>query len=144
MDTKYYAPKEHLSVLTVSRSPGNLTYSDILDNLMRMILMDETEERERLSAEEAIAEIAEISREEYRALRNKAVHAYQDWDLQKYMEEHEIREGMPLVPVEEIFQEENEPKVTPEEVEAWTLETLDEFSWTELENMWLSGSPVRE
>lgn len=153
MATKYYAPKEQLSVLTVSTSPGKLTYSTILNNLMRMILMDETEERERLSAEEAIAELASMEPQEYKELRQMAVQAYQDWDLQKYLEEQQIHEGMELTPATEILQEydnlptsteDNNLPVSEEDAEEWIMSILDEYSLSELENQWLSGSPVRE
>ena len=37
---KYYAPKQAVNCLTITTAPGKLEAGDILDSIVRMILMD--------------------------------------------------------------------------------------------------------
>ena len=144
MDTKYYAPQGAPLFLTVATHPGKLTYSDLVKNLMRMMVMDETEERERLYADDAMEEIDKMNRDQYRALRESA-----QWYLennpafQVYREEHQVRPGLELHPIAEALQDEGDPMLTEREAKEMLQEALDEYSLSEMERSLLE-SAVRD
>ena len=52
---KYYAPKQAVNCLTITTAPGKLEAGDILDSIVRMILMDSG-----LEAEEAMMQAKSI------------------------------------------------------------------------------------
>ena len=130
--------------LALTNHPGKLVESDIVDNLMRLMVMDETEERERLSAEEAKEEIEKMDKAQYRALR-AAAERYLDNEpeFQIYRENNRLYQGLELRPIEEVLRDEEEPSLTEQEVEERLQEALDEFSLSEME-MYLLESAVRE
>lgn len=144
METKYYAPQGTPLFLTVADHPGSLTDSDLVDNLIRMMVMNETEERERLDSEEAEKEIDAMSREHYRALRKTAQwYLYNEPRLQIYLEEHHVRPGLELHPIAEVLQEEGEPKLSETEALEMLRDALDEYSLAGME-IYLLESAVRE
>ena len=124
MAQKYYAPAVCLSSLTLTQRPGALTRSILIENLMRMLTMDATESRGRLTATEAEAEIAQLGRSPYQRLRSRAVKELDSPEMQSYLERKRIMVGEPLV------------VVNPEEVNA--EEILDEYSLTEFAEQELS------
>ena len=117
MAQKYYAPAACLSILTLTQRPGALTRSELIENLMRMLTMDATEERGRLTAAEAEAEIEEMSRSEYQRLRSRAEAELDSPEMQEYLDRKRIMVDDPLVVV-------NQEEVNVEEI-------LDEYSLTE-------------
>ena len=144
METKYYASQGAPLFLTVADHPGTLMDSDLVENLMRMMVMNETEERERLNSEEAEKEIDAMSREHYQALRKTAQwHLYNDPRLQIYLEENHVRPGLELHPIAEVLQEEGDPKLSETEALEMLRDALDEYSLAEME-MYLLESAVRE
>ena len=121
MATKYYAPVAALSPLTLTTQPGSLSVFDILENIMRMLTMDRTEEHDRLTAEEAEQAIDRLSSDQYRQLRDQARVELNSQEMQEYLYRKGITVGMPL---EEV----NPEEVNPQEI-------MDEFTMTEFAEM---------
>lgn len=119
MATKYYAPAASLSCLTLTTRPGALTRAILVENLMRMLAMEANESHDRLTAEEANAEIDKLNRSEYQRLREKATVELDSQEMQEYLQRKRIMLGDPLVAV-------NEAEVNVQEI-------LDEFTMTEFE-----------
>ena len=94
MDTKLYAPK-NWGCLTITDHPGKLRRTDLVWNLMRMILMSDND----LSAEEAIDLLDEMEEQEFNALRERAEAELQEPLMQSYLERQRISPGTALHPI---------------------------------------------
>ena len=116
MAQRYYA---HPAAphLTMSKEQGEVTREVLLENLERMLMMDATPTRERLTAELAQEEINNLSREQYRELQARAEKVLSNPELEEYLQLKGIMLGDPL---EELTQ------VNVQEI-------LDEFSLQEFE-----------
>ena len=126
METKYYAPQGQLLCLTLATHSGKLTYSDVLNNLMRMALMDDQEVPD---AEEAMQEIKQMSQEQYSNLRAWCQDRMAQEDFQLYLDSHPLPIGEEMEPITEV--------------EAmW--EELNEFSLQVLEQCKLTDDATRE
>lgn len=103
--SKYYRAKEAPAYLTLTTHPGKLTYQDLVQNIMRMILMNE-ENLERLSAEEALQKIDQMPPKEYKSLQEQAEDNL-DWreDLKDFLSRNNIQAGMELTPYQETLDE---------------------------------------
>lgn len=122
MATKYYAPAA--ACLTLTEHPGNLSVTDMLENLMRMLIMDRTEEHEQLTAEEAEGAISKLSRVQFRQLRDRAREELYSQEMQEYLQRKGITEGMQL------------DEVNADEVDVQDI--LDEFTMTVFKTMEMS------
>jgi hypothetical protein len=121
MATKYYAPAAALSPLTLTTQQGSLTRSVMVNNLMRMLTMDRTQEHDRLTAEEAEKAISLLSSAQRRQLQDRATEELNSQEMQEYLNRKGITEGMPL------------EEVNAEEVDV--PEILNEYSMTEFAEM---------
>ena len=126
METKYYAPQGQLLCLTLATHSGKLTYSDVLNNLMRMALMDDQEVPD---AEEAMQEIKQMSQEQYSNLRAWCQDRMAQEDFQKYLNNNPLPIGEEMKPIEDVET-------------MW--ETLNEFSLQGLEMYKLEDDATRE
>ena len=139
METKYYAPKNQVDCLTITTHPGKYNEMDVVNNLMRMMVMDETEE----GAEAATQIIQEMNPEERQELRDSAETYLGDWDFQRYLNSHPLPKGQELLPIAEALKDED---LTPTEEEAMEAmwEIVDEFSLSELEAYRMDESATRD
>ena len=136
MEQKYYAPQQGLHCLTMATHPGTLTEEDIIDNLVRMIAMEETEEHERTDAKTAAEEIQAMPFQKEHKLWELAVQEYHSPEFQDYLTRKNLRpnSSQKLVPIVEALKEEDWTPTEAEAVKAmW--ERLDEFSLDEFK-MW--------
>ena len=99
MEKKYYASKAAPTFLTLTDHQGTLRRSDLVKNLMRMLLMDKG-----MEAQTALEELNTMPKVEYRNLLQQAEAWMQDNDLQAYMERKNINPGMKLEPIAESQQ----------------------------------------
>ena len=124
MAPKFYAPS-NWDCLTISRHPGTLTRSDMVENLMRMLLM----QQENLSAEQAISRLTEMPDNRLADLRKRATEFLDSPDMQKYLEmKPQASPGTPLLPITEVLGMEN-----PEEANQWLMQELDNWTVNALE-----------
>ena len=115
MAKKYYAPAACLSCLTLTERPGALTRQDLIENIMRMLTMDSTEEHDRLTSEEAEEEIDKLSRSQYQALSKRAQMELDSPEMQEYLDRKNLMIGDPLVVV-------NQEEVDVREIlDEWTM-----------------------
>ena len=96
MDTKLYAPR-NWDCLTITDHPGQLRRTDLVWNIMRMILMSD----EELNAQEAIGLLDEMEMEEFNALKSRAEAELQEPQMQSYLERKQIQVGEKLHPMNE-------------------------------------------
>ena len=124
MEMKYYATSPLF--LTTTEHKGRLEYSDVVRNLMRMILMSE----EETDAETALKELDQMPKERYDQLRETAEAWMQDSDLQDYLERNHLKTGQngsQLYPIAELLNDPDEEPMTEEALKASLMESLDEF-----------------
>ena len=126
----YYAPIEAVPLyLTITTHSGVLTHRDIIENLMRMILMDqETDEYDGMDAETAMEELEKMSREEYQKLYRNAEAIYIDIQWTGYFDRTHLHEGLTLYPLATALQTQNEDPISEEEALDVMWENLNEFS----------------
>ena len=91
METKYYAPQQGLHCLTLATHPGTLTEADVVDNLVRMSLMDD-----ELSAEEAMEEAKSLPVKKLRVLMDDAQWEYNSPEFQDYLTTKELHPSLNL------------------------------------------------
>jgi hypothetical protein len=80
METKFYAPQQGLHCLTLATHPGTLTEQDVVNNLVRMSLMDD-----ELSAEEAMEEARQLPTDKRKALVDDMWWEYNSPEFQDYL-----------------------------------------------------------
>lgn len=122
MATKYYVPAA--ACLTLTEHSGNLSVTDMLENLMRMLTMDRTEGHDQLTAEEAEEAISQLNRVQFRQLKDRAREELYSQEMQEYLQRKGITEGMQL------------DEVNADEVDVQDI--LDEFTMTEFKTMEMS------
>ena len=132
METKYYAPQQGLHCLTLAKHPGILTEQDVVDNLVRMSLMDD-----ELSAEEAMEEARQLPTDKLKALVDDMWWEYNSPEFQDYLTRKNLRpnQEQKLVPITEAMRYEDENQITEEEALSRMWERLDEFNLDEFK-MW--------
>ena len=126
MVQKYYAAQP--IALTLSDKKGTLQYTEILWNIMRMLLMGE----EQMDAESALEALDKMPKEEFNNLKEAAAEEYADQAFQDYLERIHLYPETPnapqLKPVESLLYAENE-KVSEQETHNRLMEKLDEMTW---------------
>jgi hypothetical protein len=97
METKFYAPQQGLHCLTLATHPGTLTEQDVVNNLVRMSLMDD-----ELSAEEAMEEARQLPTDKRKALVDDMWWEYNSPEFQDYLTVKKLhpRLNLKLKPVE--------------------------------------------
>ena len=100
MEQKYYAPPQALYCLSITTHPGTLTEANVVDNLVRMILMEDG-----LSPEEAIEEAKSLPVKELRNVVDVAQMEYNSPELQDYLTQKRIHPSLNLK-LKEIDREE--------------------------------------
>jgi hypothetical protein len=80
MEQKYYAPPQALHCLSITTHPGTLTEANVVDNLVRMILMEDG-----LSVEEAIEEAKSLPVKQLRNVVDVAQMEYNSPEFQDYL-----------------------------------------------------------
>ena len=125
METKFYAPQQGLHCLTMATHPGTLTEEDIVDNLVRMSLMDNN-----LSAEEAMKEVKNLPVNELHKIKEAEWWEYNSPEFQDYLTRRNLQpnQELKLVPITEAMKDEDEERITEEEALNRMWEMLDEFS----------------
>ena len=124
MDTKLYAPR-NWDFLTITDHPGQLRRTDLVWNIMRMILMSD----EELNAQEAIGLLDEMEMEEFNALKSRAEAELIDWDMQKYLDRKGDPTGQELFPIEEVLTEEGETPMSEKKAKEYLMSELDNLNW---------------
>jgi hypothetical protein len=136
METKFYAPPQALHCLTITTHPGTLTEANVVDNLVRMSLMDD-----ELSAEEAMEEARQLPTDKRKALVDDMWWEYNSPEFQDYLIRKQIlpskinEDNLKLVPITEAMRDEDENQITEEEALSRMWERLDEFNLDEFK-MW--------
>ena len=100
MKQKYYAPPQALHCLTITTHPGTLTEANVVDNLVRMTLMEDG-----LNPEEAIKEAKSLPIKELINVVEAAQWEYNSPELQDYLTQKRIHPSLNLK-LEEIDREE--------------------------------------
>ena len=99
--TTYYTT-DNPHVLTIAMHDGVLTVSDIIKNIMRMIMMNQADDEcSGYSAKDAIEEIQELSWADFSKLKKEAMSYLYDADWQIYLERKHITDGAELKPITE-------------------------------------------
>jgi hypothetical protein len=100
METKFYAPQQGLHCLTLATHPGTLTEQDVVNNLVRMSLMEEG-----LTPEEAISEAKQLPVKELRNVVDAAQWEYNSPEFQDYLTVKKLHPSLNLK-LEEVEREE--------------------------------------
>jgi len=99
--TTYYTT-QNPHVLAIATHNGVLTVSDIIKNIMRMIMMSkDSDECSGCSAKDAIEEIQKLSWADFSKLKMDALSYLYDADWQTYFERKHIIDGAKLRPITE-------------------------------------------
>ena len=113
---QYYG--EDKLFLTFSRQ-DTLSYSTILQNIMVMLIHDESDEL--LSNAEANEALENLSKEDYNDLHDRAENLYSDFGIQRYLDRRGIYIGMTLCKLDE------------DEVESFRDDISEIMPWSEFE-----------
>jgi hypothetical protein len=100
METKFYAPQQGLHCLTLATHPGTLTEQDVVNNLVRMSLMDD-----ELSAEGAMEEARQLPTDKRKALVDDMWWEYNSPEFQDYLTVKKLHPSLNLK-LEEVEKEE--------------------------------------
>ena len=118
---QYYG--EDKLFLTFSKE-STLSYSTILQNIMIMLIHDDSDEF--LTNSEALGAMNGLSEDDYDDLHARAEVLYSDFDTQRYLENRGIYVGMKLNELNE------------DEIESFLNDISEIISWTEFEEYELS------
>ena len=113
---QYYG--EDKLFLTFSKQ-DTLSYSNILQNIMVMLIHDESDEL--LSNAEAHEALENLSKEDYDDLHDRAENLYSDFGIQRYLDRRGIYIGMTLCKLDE------------DEVESFRDDISEIMPWSEFE-----------
>ena len=97
-----------------------LSYSTILQNIMIMLIHDDSDEL--LSNAEAYETLENLSKEDYDDLHDRAENLYSDFGIQRYLDRRGIYIGMALC------------KLGEDEVESFRDDISEIMSWSEFED----------
>ena len=114
---QYYG--EDKLFLTFSKQ-DTLSYSTILQNIMIMLIHDDSDEL--LSNAEAYEALENLSKEGYDDLHDRAENLYSDFGIQRYLDRRGIYIGMALC------------KLGEDEVESFRDDISEIMSWSEFED----------
>ena len=114
---QYYG--EDKLFLTFSKQ-DTLSYSTILQNIMIMLIHDDSDEL--LSNAEAYEALENLSKEDYDDLHDRAENLYSDFGIQRYLYRRGIYIGMALC------------KLGEDEVESFRDDISEIMSWSEFED----------
>lgn len=114
---QYYG--EDKLFLTFSKQ-DTLSYSTILQNIMIMLIHDDSDEL--LSNAEAYEALENLSKEDYDDLHDRAENSYSDFGIQRYLDRRGIYIGMALC------------KLGEDEVESFRDDISEIMSWSEFED----------
>ena len=114
---QYYG--EDKLFLTFSKQ-DTLSYSTILQNIMIMLIHDDSDEL--LSNAEAYEALENLSKEDYDDLHDRAENLYSDFGIQRYLDRRGIYIGMALC------------KLGEDEVESFRDDISEIMSWSEFED----------
>lgn len=118
MKKQYYYGEDKL-FLTFSKQ-DTLSYSTILQNIMIMLIHDDSDEL--LSNAEAYEALENLSKEDYDDLHDRAENLYSDFGIQRYLDRRGIYIGMALC------------KLGEDEVESFRDDISEIMSWSEFED----------
>lgn len=118
MKKQHYYGEDKL-FLTFSKQ-DTLSYSTILQNIMIMLIHDDSDEL--LSNAEAYEALENLSKEDYDDLHDRAENLYSDFGIQRYLDRRGIYIGMALC------------KLGEDEVESFRDDISEIMSWSEFED----------
>ena len=118
MKKQHYYGEDKL-FLTFSKQ-DTLSYSTILQNIMIMLIHDDSDEP--LSNAEAYEALENLSKEDYDDLHDRAENLYSDFGIQRYLDSRGIYIGMALC------------KLGEDEVESFRDDISEIMSWSEFED----------
>ena len=99
MATKYYAPPGQCWALTIATHPGTLTENDVVDNLMRMAVMQDEVSEDWMDSQDAIEELSKMTPEEYNNLRAWCRDRMSEEDFQLFLDSSPLPLNQPLEPI---------------------------------------------
>ena len=117
MKKQHYYGEDKL-FLTFSKQ-DTLSYSTILQNIMIMLIHDDSDEL--LSNAEAYEALENLSKEDYDDLHDRAENLYSDFGIQRYLDRRGIYIGMALC------------KLGEDEVESFRDDISEIMPWSEFE-----------